>query len=286
MLRWTALLGLALLTLPLAAARAETTPPPLELVVLGSGGPGALGRAASCNMVLVDGVPRILVDTGPGCFVRLGKSGLSLDTVGIILLTHLHADHAGDLPGLVKSRAVSGGGPATFAIFGPTGRHADHDGAYFPSTSRFVALLFGAKGAFAYLPDFSQPITFKVTDLPAAPRPQQKPRAIFAKDGLTISAIAGHSRNSPAIIYRIDHGGKSLTFSGNIDPTGLPESRTHRGRDVAPDLQRRRARPARVPAAALCAAHRARCHRPSSGRGQGPGHAADPSVAADGQPSR
>ncbi len=172
-------------------------------------------------MVLVDGVPRILVDTGPGCFVRLGESGLSLDTVGIILLTHLHADHAGDLPGLIKSRAVSGGGPATFAIFGPTGRSPDHNGAYFPSTSRFIALLFGARGAFAYLPDFSQPITFKVTDLPAELRAQQKPRAIFAKDGLTISAIAGHTRDSPAIIYRIDHGGKSLTFSGNIDPTGL-----------------------------------------------------------------
>src|SRR5262245_36191140 len=75
-----------------------TTPrPPFELVVLGSGGPGATGRAGSSYLVLVDGVPRILVDAGPGAFARLGESQLSLAAVDVVLLTHLHADHAGEL---------------------------------------------------------------------------------------------------------------------------------------------------------------------------------------------
>ena len=40
-----------------------------------------------------------------------------------------------------------------------------------------------------------------------------------------ITAIAGHHRDAPSIIYRIDHSGKSITFSGDIDPEGLANLR-------------------------------------------------------------
>ena len=90
------------------AASSSAVAPPLELVVLGSGGPGATGRAGSSYLVLVDGVPRILVDAGPGSFGRLGEARLSLAKTDIVLLTHLHIDHAGELPGLFKARAVAG----------------------------------------------------------------------------------------------------------------------------------------------------------------------------------
>lgn len=199
----------------------EQKPPPLELVVLGSGGPGAVGRAASCHLVIVDGTPRLMVDAGPGCFVRLGETGLPLPPIGIQLLTHLHADHAGDLPGLVKARAVATRAPITFEIFGPDGHGRQGQIAYFPSTSQFVNLLFGTNGAFAYLPDFAGRLTFDVKDLPAARRPEQEPTIIYSKDGLAITAIAGHHRDAPSIIYRIDHSGKSITFSGDIDAEGL-----------------------------------------------------------------
>ena len=64
-------LSLYVAILMLAAANSMAAPvaPPLEMVVLGSGGPGATGRASAGYMVLVDGAPRILVDAGPGTFV-------------------------------------------------------------------------------------------------------------------------------------------------------------------------------------------------------------------------
>jgi ribonuclease BN (tRNA processing enzyme) len=210
---------------PAIAEPAETKPPALELVVLGSGGPGALGRAASCHMVLVDGTPRIMVDAGPGCFVRLGETGLPLGPVGIQLITHLHADHVGDLPGIVKARAVATHMPITFEIFGPDGHGRQGEIAYFPSTSQLVTLLFGAKGAFAYLPDFAGRLTFKAKNLPAAMHAGQEPSIIYAQDGLIIKAIAGHHRDAPSIIYRIEHSGTSITFSGDIDPDGLDNLR-------------------------------------------------------------
>jgi ribonuclease BN (tRNA processing enzyme) len=194
----------------------------VELVVLGSGGPGALGRAASCYLVLIDGTARILVDAGPGAFARLGEAKLSLSDTDIVLLTHLHIDHAGELPGLFKARAVAGGGPVVFEVWGPAGTGTRPGGAYFPSTSRFLELLFGARGAFAYLRDFAAPISLHAHDIPAQVQVNPLPQVILKRDGLLIRAVAGHHGDAPAVIYRIDHAGKSITFSGDIDAQGLP----------------------------------------------------------------
>ena len=204
-----------------AAASPSVAVPPLELVVLGSGGPGATGRAGSSYLVLVDGVPRILVDAGPGSFARLGEAKLSLAKTDIVLLTHLHIDHAGELPGLFKARAVAGGGPITFNVFGPDGHEGTGGDASFPSTSRFIDLLFGKQGAFGYLKDFSAPMTLKATDIAALPTSDPQPKTIYNESDLVIRAVAGHHRDAPAVIYRIDHAGKSITFSGDIDADGL-----------------------------------------------------------------
>ena len=40
-----------------------------------------------------------------------------------------------------------------------------------------------------------------------------------------ITAIAGHHGDAPSVIYRIEHAGKSVTFSGDIDAQGLPALR-------------------------------------------------------------
>ena len=231
-------MGSALLTLACALAHSAPAPPasfttsaadsapaaaasaPLELVVLGSGGPGATGRASSANVVLIDGTPRILLDAGSGSFARLGEARLALARLDTILLTHLHIDHAGELAGLMKARAVSSSEPITFRIFGPEGSSGHRGGAYFPSTRRFLDLLFGPRGAFAYLRDFSAPITLEPHDFPASLGAGDV-RVIVRESDWTVSAVAGHHGEAPAVIYRIDHAGSSITFSGDIDGRGL-----------------------------------------------------------------
>src|SRR5471030_1471987 len=214
-------------------APSSTTPAPLAVVVLGSGGPGATGRAGSSYLVLLDGVPRILVDAGPGSFARLGEAHLSLARTDIVLLTHLHIDHVGELPGLFKARAVSGGGAIHFRVYGPDGRRGGGDDAAFPSTSRLMRLLFDKQGAFGYLRDFSSPMTIQTTDVRTAPATARAPQVLLAEGRLTIRAIAVHHRDAPAVIYRIDYAGKSVTFSGDIDAAGLPGLRKiARGTDL------------------------------------------------------
>jgi ribonuclease BN (tRNA processing enzyme) len=206
---------------------------PLEVIVLGSGGPGATGRASASYIVLIDGVARVLLDAGSGAFVRLGEANLSLAKTDVVLLTHLHIDHAGELAGIFKARAVSGPGPIEFNVWGPGGSRRQNQGAYFPSTTRFLDLLFGAHGAFAYLRDFSAPLRIRAHDISAPAGSEASPLEVYKQDGLTIAAIAGHHGDAPAVIYRIDYAGRNVVFSGDIDAQGIPNlTRIAKGCDL------------------------------------------------------
>jgi ribonuclease BN (tRNA processing enzyme) len=198
----------------------------LELLVLGSGGPGATGRAASSYVLLLDETPRILVDAGPGAFVRLGEAKVALADLDLVLLTHLHVDHVAELPGIIKARAVSGIGPIEFDIYGPTGSAGGGGAAVFPSTRRFVSLLFGGRGAYAYLQDFASPVTLRAHDLEIHDAQSRMPHKIVTRDQLAVTEIAGHHGDAPAVAYRIDYAGKSVVFSGDMDPAGLASLRT------------------------------------------------------------
>ena len=161
------------------------------------------------------------MDSGPGSFARLGEAHVDLEALDVVLLTHLHVDHAAELPGIVKARAVSIGHPIHFDVFGPGGHPAHGDVPSFPSTRRFIDILFGPDGAFAYLKDFAAPVSFTVTDLPRPAR-ADGPEVIYERGNVAIRALPGHHDDAPAIVYRVDVGGRSIVFSGDIDAKGLP----------------------------------------------------------------
>jgi ribonuclease BN (tRNA processing enzyme) len=186
---------------------------PLEVVVLGSGGPRAFGRAGSSYIVAVDGRPRILVDAGPGAFLRIGELHLDLQKVDMVLLTHLHIDHSGDLAAFFNARALTSDGPIAYRIFGPSGA------GLFPSTSRFVDLLVGDGGAFAYQKTFGARESFAVRDLPIT---LDSPRTtILDEGGLVVEEIATHHGDCPSVAYRISYKNAVVVFSGDMDASAL-----------------------------------------------------------------
>ncbi len=193
---------------------ANPTTPPLEVVVLGSGGPRPFGRAASSFIVLLDGTPRILVDAGPGAFFRIGELNLDLENVDTVLLTHLHIDHSGDLAAFFNARALTSDGPIVYRIFGPDGA------GQFPKTSRFVDLLVGHGGAFEYQKTFGADETFDVHDLAIS---LNSPRTTIVNEkGLVVEEIATHHGDCPSVSYRITYKGAVLVFSGDMDASALP----------------------------------------------------------------
>jgi ribonuclease BN (tRNA processing enzyme) len=154
------------------------------------------------------------VDVGSGAFTRLGELGLSLADVDLILLTHLHIDHTADLPSIVKARASTQDKACHFQVIGPSGR-----GDY-PSTTQFSELLFGSGGAWTYIKNFAAPVVVDAQNLPndlSAP----PTKLLTTNDGVTVYFVSTHHGDAPAVAYRIEYGGKSVTFSGDIDPLGL-----------------------------------------------------------------
>ena len=199
---------------PIAASAAAPAKAPLEVVVLGSGGPRPFGRASASYIVKVDGAPRILLDAGPGAFLRIGELNLDVSSVDIVLLTHLHIDHAGDLAAFFNARGLTSDGPITYRIFGPDGA------GLFPKTSQFVNLLVGDGGAFAYQKTFGAPETFLVKDL--AINLDSAQTTILDNKGLVIEEVSTHHGDCPSVAYRITYKGVSVVFSGDMDASALP----------------------------------------------------------------
>jgi len=118
------------------------------LQILGSGGPIAEGgenaRAGTSYLLWIDGEARLLIDAGSGSFLRFAQAGGSIATLDAIVLTHLHADHAGDLIDILNSGGFENR-TTPLTIVGPAGAPR------FPGIEEFVTRLIGKEGgAFAY----------------------------------------------------------------------------------------------------------------------------------------
>ena len=187
--------------------------PAMELIVLGSGGPRATGRGETSYVVLLGGVPRILVDAGSGAFVQIGKLNLDLDKMDVVLLTHLHIDHSADLPSVFNARALSADDPITYRVFGPDG------GGEFPSTTKFLHLIFDRGGIYQYQRGFGVEETIDAKDLATALNTPET--EIFSEGDLHIHEIATHHGDCPSVGYRVEFKEESITFSGDMDASAL-----------------------------------------------------------------
>lgn len=90
--------ALALLVIPVALAgrqpAANRSPPETQILMLGTAGgpPLRADRSEPATLLIVDG-RRYLIDCGIGTARRLVEAGVRSETIDIIFLTHLHADH-------------------------------------------------------------------------------------------------------------------------------------------------------------------------------------------------
>lgn len=194
--------------------RPNSAQPAMQLIVLGSGGPRATGRGETSYIVLIAGVPRILVDGGSGAFVEVGKLNLDLDKLDVILLTHLHIDHSADLPSIFNARALSADNAITYHVFGPDA------GGEFPSTTRFLHLIFDRGGIYQYQRGFGVEETIDAKDLPIGLNTSEA--EIFSDSDLHIREIATHHGDCPAVAYRVEFKNRSITFAGDMDASALP----------------------------------------------------------------
>jgi ribonuclease BN (tRNA processing enzyme) len=219
----------------------------LSVMVLGSGGPVATpaGRASAGYLVFVDGQPKILMDVGGGVFQRLAESGANIADLDIILLSHLHIDHMGDLSPIIKTtyfhargknldpdsgQSFPPGRTAPIRIYGPDENGIGFPPAVFPDatepqyppTTGFVHDHYDLnEGTDRYLNIFSRAIrggVFGVEAFDYSPTLGDPMQTILDEDGLVVKTIAvnhGPGALVPALAFRIEYKGKSIVYSGD-----------------------------------------------------------------------
>ncbi len=80
---------------------------PFELTILGSGSARPIAERCPSAHALVRGRRLYLVDCGEGTQLQLARCGLPLERVSAIFLTHLHADHALGVFGLLATLSMT-----------------------------------------------------------------------------------------------------------------------------------------------------------------------------------
>jgi ribonuclease BN (tRNA processing enzyme) len=213
-----------------------------ELVLLGTAGAPlpVAGRAGISSALIVD--DRVFViDCGRGSPSAFVDAGLDFRGLEAIWLTHLHADHAGDLPGMLiypwGVRTGDGGALPPIRVYGPASPGSLPAGdadfrrettiepeAPVPGTTDLVRHILAAY-AFdlnvmpldAHMPDAGQLVRAMDIDFPGVTGDtRQVPLVVFEDPAVRVTATAvTHGRVMPAFAYRFDTADGSVVFSGD-----------------------------------------------------------------------
>ncbi|MEL7188714.1 MAG: MBL fold metallo-hydrolase [Pseudomonadota bacterium] len=186
------------------------------LQVLGSGGPiaegGSSARAGTSYLLWIDGDARLLIDAGAGSFLRFAQARANISDLDAVLLTHLHADHVGDLPGILNTGGFEGRSDP-LPVIGPDAAPR------FPGTGEFLdRLLSKDSGAFAYNGGYldgseNKPL-LEPRDI-ATGEGDADPTGLDIANEYSVMAHPVHHGPVPALGYVIDFGAKSFVITGD-----------------------------------------------------------------------
>lgn len=183
-------------------------PDGLTVVLVGTGSPLPDPSRAGPMTVVAAGDRVFIIDAGAGSGRRFGEFGLPWGKVEAAFLTHFHSDHIDGLGEVMLQHWAAGGADTPLALYGPEGVQrvaAGFNEAYALDATYRVA---------HHGPDYIYPSGH---GLEAFPFPTDRGAVrVYERDGLTVTAVSvDHSPIEPAVGYRFDYKGRSVTVSGD-----------------------------------------------------------------------
>ena len=213
-----------------------------ELILLGTAGAPlpVAGRGGISSALVVDG--RVFViDCGRGSPSAFADAGLDFSRLEAVFLTHLHADHTGDLPGLLLYpwgvREGAEGPLPPIRVYGPSRPETLPEGDSLfhrettihperptPSAADLVASILAGYAYHlnvmpldAYMPDAGALVRGMDIHVPARTEGIPQAPVVVADDGaVRVTAVSvTHGHAVPALGYRFDTADGSVVFSGD-----------------------------------------------------------------------
>ncbi|HQR36937.1 MAG TPA: guanitoxin biosynthesis MBL fold metallo-hydrolase GntH [Blastocatellia bacterium] len=198
----------------------------LRVTVLGSGNPWPTRAQASASVLVEVGNAErdiLVFDLGTGSVANYASLKLPVNKLNKVFLTHLHADHMGDVITLGGSLAKVGRADGPVYIWGPSGTEPRLGTSHFAEAIEEALAWDTAAGFGAINPD-SMRIVGTESDF-------SKTQVVYEANGVKVTSFPVVHCISGAVGYRLDFGGVSFAYSGDTRPC-WPLVRACEGVDV------------------------------------------------------
>ena len=184
----------------------------IRVTVLGSGDPWIRRSQASGSLLVEVGNAEqdfFFFDLGSGALANFNALGLPVEHTTKVFLSHLHADHVGDIPGLLGSLAKAGRVDPVEIWGGGSEDPALGLGAYVDNMGKALAWDRASVAGVRPTTGF---------DAVAHEIPFDRPDMVYDRNGVRISSFPAIHGLSGAVGYAIEFAGRKVVFSGDTRP--------------------------------------------------------------------
>ena len=198
----------------------------MRVTVLGSGNPWPTRAQASASILVEVGNPErelLVFDLGTGSLANYASLKLPVNKLNKVFITHLHADHMGDLITLSGSFAKVGRADGPVYVWGPSGEEPRLGTKHFCEAIEEALAWDTTAGIGPINPD-SMRIVARESDF-------SKTQVVYEANGVKVTSFPVVHCISGAVGYRLDFAGLSFGFSGDARPC-WPLVRACEGVDV------------------------------------------------------
>jgi ribonuclease Z len=182
----------------------------MRVTVLGSGNPWPTRAQASASILVEIGNPErdlLVFDLGTGSLANYAGLKLPVNKLNKVFLTHLHADHMGDLITLSGSFSKVGRADGPIFVWGPSGTEPRLGTRHFVESIEESLAWDTEAGNGAINPD-SMKIVANEFDF-------MQTQVVYDEGGVKVTSFPVVHAISGAVGYRVDFAGLSFVFSGD-----------------------------------------------------------------------